>query len=289
MSVAFRRDSDEEHLEPKFELPIPSGPNLVTARGLALIGARPVWDAASHRVVGIGAVPKEILKTDGTKVKLNEDTIVIDESDLEERFVRSSGPGGQNVNKASDGRPDFSDNSPYVAMVNRDDRLRFCPRAALAPLTADKDELQRVIGRFRAEGQHIGVSEVGLTGAGRGGGLQKGPGVPWREAAATAGLAGPLPPDPGGVHRLVQPRAGVDQIDQQPVLDQVLEQLARGRVDVEGDAVNGRLAAAALRKGDGKIAHGEKRRCAHRNDECEHHFAHRRSRGPVFCLTQRLA
>ena len=37
MSVAFRRDSDEEHLEPKFELPIPLGPNLVTARGLALI------------------------------------------------------------------------------------------------------------------------------------------------------------------------------------------------------------------------------------------------------------
>ena len=34
MSVAFRRDSDEEHLEPKFELPIPAGPNLVTLRGL---------------------------------------------------------------------------------------------------------------------------------------------------------------------------------------------------------------------------------------------------------------
>ena len=40
MSVAFRRESDEEHLEPKFELPIPSGPNLVTPRGLALIGER---------------------------------------------------------------------------------------------------------------------------------------------------------------------------------------------------------------------------------------------------------
>jgi transcription elongation GreA/GreB family factor len=35
MSVAFRRESDEEHLEPKFELPIPPGPNLVTANGLA--------------------------------------------------------------------------------------------------------------------------------------------------------------------------------------------------------------------------------------------------------------
>ena len=40
MIVAFRRDSDEEHLEPKFELPIPPGPNLVTPRGLSLIEAR---------------------------------------------------------------------------------------------------------------------------------------------------------------------------------------------------------------------------------------------------------
>lgn len=42
MSVAFRRESDEEHLEPKFELPIPAGPNLVTARGLAMIQAKVV-------------------------------------------------------------------------------------------------------------------------------------------------------------------------------------------------------------------------------------------------------
>ena len=40
MSVAFRRESDEEHLEPKFELPIPPGPNLVTAAGLAIIEAK---------------------------------------------------------------------------------------------------------------------------------------------------------------------------------------------------------------------------------------------------------
>ena len=40
MSVAFRRDSDEEHLEPKFELPIPPGPNLVTERGYVMIEAR---------------------------------------------------------------------------------------------------------------------------------------------------------------------------------------------------------------------------------------------------------
>jgi transcription elongation GreA/GreB family factor len=40
MSVAFRRDSDEEHLEPKIELPVPPGPNYVTPNGLALIEAR---------------------------------------------------------------------------------------------------------------------------------------------------------------------------------------------------------------------------------------------------------
>jgi transcription elongation GreA/GreB family factor len=39
VSVAFRRESDEEHKEPRFELPIPVGPNLVTANGLALIEA----------------------------------------------------------------------------------------------------------------------------------------------------------------------------------------------------------------------------------------------------------
>ena len=40
MSVAFRRESDEEHLEPRFELPIPPGPNLVTTRGFDQIRAR---------------------------------------------------------------------------------------------------------------------------------------------------------------------------------------------------------------------------------------------------------
>ena len=40
MSVAFRRESDEEHLEPKFELPIPVGPNLVTRAGKSLIDQR---------------------------------------------------------------------------------------------------------------------------------------------------------------------------------------------------------------------------------------------------------
>lgn len=34
LSVAFRRDSDEEHKEPRFELPLPPGRNLVTPAGL---------------------------------------------------------------------------------------------------------------------------------------------------------------------------------------------------------------------------------------------------------------
>jgi len=40
MSVAFRREGDDEHLEPKFERPIPPGPNRVTPRGLTLIAAK---------------------------------------------------------------------------------------------------------------------------------------------------------------------------------------------------------------------------------------------------------
>ena len=40
MSVAFRRETDEEHLEPRFELPIPPGPNYVTPRGRLLIAER---------------------------------------------------------------------------------------------------------------------------------------------------------------------------------------------------------------------------------------------------------
>lgn len=40
MSVAFRREGDDEHLEPKFEMPIAPGANLVTVRGLALIKAK---------------------------------------------------------------------------------------------------------------------------------------------------------------------------------------------------------------------------------------------------------
>lgn len=53
MSVAFRRESDEEHKEPRFELPLPPGPNLVTARGLAQIEAKVVeLEAATAAMAG---------------------------------------------------------------------------------------------------------------------------------------------------------------------------------------------------------------------------------------------
>lgn len=54
MSVAFRRESDEEHLEPKFELPLPPGPNLVTRRGLGQMEAR-----AAQLEAELAAAPDE--------------------------------------------------------------------------------------------------------------------------------------------------------------------------------------------------------------------------------------
>ncbi len=47
MSVAFRRESDEDHKEPRFELPLPPGPNLVTERGLAMMRERVAYFTAA--------------------------------------------------------------------------------------------------------------------------------------------------------------------------------------------------------------------------------------------------
>jgi transcription elongation GreA/GreB family factor len=54
MSVAFRRESDEEHKEPKFEIPLPAGPNMVTHRGLALTEAK-----VAELEAAIAAEPEE--------------------------------------------------------------------------------------------------------------------------------------------------------------------------------------------------------------------------------------
>ncbi len=58
------------------------------------------------------------------------------------------------------GAQQFTDASPYSAMVNRDYRLDFCPNAVLRPLTADIDALKNTVKGFSANGHtggHIGV------------------------------------------------------------------------------------------------------------------------------------
>ncbi len=62
MSVAFRRESDDEHLEPKFERPIAPGPNLVTPRGLELIRAEVARLEAA--IASAGADEVEALRRD---------------------------------------------------------------------------------------------------------------------------------------------------------------------------------------------------------------------------------
>jgi transcription elongation GreA/GreB family factor len=59
LSVAFRRESDEEHKEPRFELPIPVGPNLVTPNGLAQIEKRVADLEALVKAEGDPAVLEE--------------------------------------------------------------------------------------------------------------------------------------------------------------------------------------------------------------------------------------
>lgn len=58
MSVAFRRESDDEHMEPKFELPIPPGPNWVTARGLRLTREK----VAALEEIDTGAMEEDAAK-----------------------------------------------------------------------------------------------------------------------------------------------------------------------------------------------------------------------------------
>jgi Flp pilus assembly protein TadG len=58
------------------------------------------------------------------------------------------------------GSQQFTDASPTTAMVNRDYRLKFCPAAALKPLSADSAALEKTIESFNASGStagHIGI------------------------------------------------------------------------------------------------------------------------------------
>lgn len=60
MSVAFGRESDEEHLEPRFERPLPRGPNLVTAHGLRLLADKVAEIEAA--IVGAAEPDREALR-----------------------------------------------------------------------------------------------------------------------------------------------------------------------------------------------------------------------------------
>lgn len=62
MSVAFRREGDDEHKEPRVELPIPPGPNWVTPRGLALIAARVAELEAMPRGPDTPAAPDPVAR-----------------------------------------------------------------------------------------------------------------------------------------------------------------------------------------------------------------------------------
>ena len=62
MSVAFRRESDEEHKEPRFELPIPPGPNLVTAAGL-----RQAEDKVAELEAKVAAESDELVLADAQR------------------------------------------------------------------------------------------------------------------------------------------------------------------------------------------------------------------------------
>ena len=62
MSVAFRRESDEEHKEPRFELPIPPGPNLVTA-----VGLKQAEDQVAALVTKVAAETDELAVADAQR------------------------------------------------------------------------------------------------------------------------------------------------------------------------------------------------------------------------------
>ncbi len=76
MSVAFRRESDEEHLEPKFELPLPPGANLVTLRGLAMISAK-VADLDAALVAASDDPARAVIKRDLRYWRARESTATI--------------------------------------------------------------------------------------------------------------------------------------------------------------------------------------------------------------------
>lgn len=64
------------------------------------------------------------------------------------------------------GMNQFNDTSPNAAMINRDYRLSFCPKAELQPLSADSAALKATVDNFQANGftaGHIGIQFAWYT------------------------------------------------------------------------------------------------------------------------------
>ncbi len=79
---------------------------------------------------------------------------------LDDPIVVSAYVAPDNCATERKGSQQFTDASPYVAKVNRDSRLDFCPTAAMMPLSADGTALKTAIGKFKAGGYtagHIGI------------------------------------------------------------------------------------------------------------------------------------
>lgn len=147
MSVAFRRESDEEHKEPRFELPLPAGPNLVTARGLALIDAK-VVEVEAAVAAETEAEAKELLKRELRYWHTRQTTAVIAPA-LEEDIVGI----GSRVRIRMAGKERVIDVVGHDEADPAADRIAFSAPLANALLNAEVGE--RVDFNGRAEGIEI--------------------------------------------------------------------------------------------------------------------------------------
>lgn len=79
---------------------------------------------------------------------------------LEDPQLVSGGSPSDNCSTEREGTYQFSDASPYTAMINRDYRLQFCPSSPLMPLSANAATLKSVIDGFVANGHTAG--QIGI-------------------------------------------------------------------------------------------------------------------------------
>jgi Flp pilus assembly protein TadG len=79
---------------------------------------------------------------------------------LDDPMPASSAPAPDKCATERKGAQQYTDASPYVAMVNRDYFLDYCPPVALKPLSSDIDALKKTVSKFYANGStagHIGI------------------------------------------------------------------------------------------------------------------------------------